>query len=54
MKSPEPTPTPAPKPEVVKGTPLACDCGACDLSFCDCSDMEGSTVSPVPTENEDS
>jgi len=33
--------------EVTNGTPLVCDCGACDLSFCDCSDMEGSTVAPV-------
>ena len=32
---------------VEKGTPLVCDCGACDLSFCDCSDMEGTTVTPV-------
>jgi hypothetical protein len=41
---------PTAKPNSVKGTPLVCDCGACDLSFCDCSDMEGSTVSPVPTD----
>jgi len=32
---------------VATGTPLACDCRACDLSFCDCSDMEGATVLPV-------
>jgi hypothetical protein len=32
---------------VETGTPLACDCRACDLSYCDCSDMEGATVLPV-------
>ena len=37
--------------KVEQGTPLTCDCRACDLSYCDCSDMDGVAVLPV-TEKE--
>ena len=33
--------------KVEEGTPLTCDCRACDLSYCDCSDMDGVAVLPV-------
>jgi hypothetical protein len=46
-KSKKSTPTAPPTKEVETGTPLECDCRECDLSYCDCSDMEGTTVLPV-------
>ena len=36
-----------PVKKVETGTPLTCDCRECDLSYCDCSDMEGGTVLPA-------
>ncbi len=46
------TPATPPAKAVATGTPLACDCRACDLSYCDCSDMEGTTVLPVMEQTE--
>jgi hypothetical protein len=51
-KSKKSTPTAPPAKAVASGTPLACDCRACDLSYCDCSDMEGTTVLPVTEKTE--
>ena len=46
-KAKKPTQTATAAKAVEKGTPLTCDCRECDLSYCDCSDMDGVAVLPV-------
>ena len=51
-KAKKPAQTAIPAKAVEMGTPLTCDCRKCDLSYCDCSDMDGVAVLPVTERSE--